>query len=81
MDLAEEGYHVVLAHRVELDVTHDDHLVVVLVEHCVVDHLRDRGVIARCEELKRLRHALRCLEQAVAGGVLAYRYDDGGSGL
>ena len=47
---AEERQHVVLAQRVELDVLHQDHALVRLLEERVADHLLERLRIAPREE-------------------------------
>ena len=66
MSLAVERQHVVLAHREEVDVLDDDHLVVRLFEECVGKHLVRVLAIASCEHLHGLGHTHGCLYQSLA---------------
>jgi hypothetical protein len=70
--LPEERQHVVLAHRVELDVAHDDHLRCAFgIEDGVVhDVIEGRGVAAR-EEVHCLRDAQGRAYETFPIGVLA----------
>ena len=61
MSLAVEGNHVVLAHREEVDVFDNDHLVVFLFEECVGEHLVRVLRVAACKNLHGLCSAHGCL--------------------
>ena len=76
MGLAEEGQHVVLAHRVHLDVADDHQLVGVAGEHRVVDQRTDVLAIAAGQEVKSLGRAFRRLDQAFTLHILAEQRDD-----
>ena len=73
---AEERQHVVLAHRVQLDVPHHDHALVGLLEHGVADDVLDRHPVALGEPAERRLDPLGGLEQPVALRVLAQRGED-----
>ena len=76
MHLAVEGQHVVLAHREEVNVLHDDHLVVVFLEEGRVEHgVRVLG-IATGENLHRLCQTHRRLQQSFTLGILAQELYD-----
>ena len=68
---AEERQHVVLAHRVDLDVAHADHAFVLFFEQRVADDLVHVHAIAAREPLERCLDAGRRLRQALAFGILA----------
>jgi hypothetical protein len=69
--LAEERKHVVLAERVELDILHEDHLIVIFGEDGTVqDVCRGLGGAGR-QEREGLGHTLRGLEEAFPQRVLA----------
>jgi len=65
----------VLAQRVELDVGHQHHLLVLDVKQGVVDHLLRVGVVAGQQFLVHAGHALRRLEQAVTIRILPHRLE------
>src|SRR5690606_22859460 len=71
VDLAEEREQVVLAQRVHLDVLHEHHVVVVLVEDRVADHLLHRDPVAARQPRQALLDALRRAYQPLALRVLA----------
>lgn len=70
-DLAGEGDKVVLAEREDVDVTDDDHLLVVLGEDGVVDDINKTLLVSLRHPHERLRITLRSTEKALAVGVLA----------
>ena len=71
MHLTIEGEHVMFAKGIEIDVTHDDHLPVVLVELGRVEYRHRVLLIATGEEGHCPRHASWGLEQAFALRILA----------
>ncbi len=75
MSLAEERKQMMLAHREELNVLHDHHLVIIDVEERIVENVRDVHRITAREELHGLLHALRCAHQSIARGVFAKTYE------
>jgi hypothetical protein len=60
-----------LAHRVQLDVAHHDHRLVLLLEHGVADHVGHVHVVAAREPGHRLGHAFGRLHEPLARGVLS----------
>jgi len=62
---------VVLAHRVELDVSYEHHIVVLLLEHRVADHVVYVHRISAREPSERIGDALRRAEQTLARRILA----------
>ncbi len=74
--LADEGQHVVLAERVELDILDDHHLVVFRGKYRLVHDLFQGLPVTLGQELNRLRCPLRRLEQPLARHVLAHPVDD-----
>ena len=77
MSLADEGHHVMLTERIELDVLHDNHLLVVFMEHRRAQNRLGVEVVAIGEEEHGLGDALRALEQSLAFGILAQELEDG----
>ena len=77
MGLADERQHVVLAQGEQLDVLHNDHVVVRLLEEGALDNGFSVLEIALGEELHGLGHTLRRFLQAFAGGVLSQQAQDG----
>ena len=69
--LAEERQQVMLAETVEVDVPDDHHLVIIDAEQRVVQRGVDIGRVAARQELERLLHPLRCIEQSFARRILA----------
>ena len=69
--LAEEREHVMLAHRVELDVAHQHHVVVRLLEEGIADHLGGALLVALRQEAHRLLDPLGRLLEAVTIRILA----------
>jgi hypothetical protein len=69
--LPDEGEHVVLAHRVEVDVAHEHHVLVLLLEHGVAHHVAHVHVLAAGEPGQAPRDALRRLQQPVPVRILA----------
>ena len=67
--LAEERQQVMLAQTIEVDVLHDDHLVVVHREERVVEHFVDVGAVAAGQKRERLLDALRSTHQPLASRV------------
>ncbi len=72
MGLADEGQHVVLAQRVQLDVLDDDHLVIVRGEQRAVDDLFQAAVVTAAQVLHRLCRALRRIAQTFALRVFTH---------
>ncbi|MNH13449.1 hypothetical protein D3C79_730210 [compost metagenome] len=71
MRLANERQQVVLAQRIQFDITDDDHLVVVRVEQCAVDYLLKALLIAMAQVLHGFRRARWRVQQALAIRVFA----------
>lgn len=71
MHLAHKGNQMVLAKGEDLDVPHDDELVMVLVEDSTVDDVAQVLFVTLCEEEQRFRVALWCVEQPLTVGVFA----------
>lgn len=69
-DLAGEGDKMVLAEREDVDVTDDDHLLVVLSEHGIVDHINKTLLVSLRHPHERLGVTLRSTEETLAVGVL-----------
>ena len=76
MSLADEGAHMVFAHRVQLDILDDDHLLVLLVKNGLLDDLGAILLIALGHELQRFRHSLGGLHEPLAHGVLSDEAED-----
>ena len=74
--LAVEGQHVVLAHREEVDVFHDHHLIVGFLEEGVGEHLVRVLVVSACEHLHGLGHPERGFLESFAVGVLTQEAQD-----
>ena len=66
-----------LAQAENLDILHDDHLVVPLVEDCAVDHVLDVLLVALGEEEHGLGVAGGGVEEAFAVGVFAHALEEG----
>jgi len=62
---------VVLAEAEDLDVARDDHVVRVRLEDRAVDLARHRLAVAVGQELEGAGHALWCLVESLAAGILA----------
>ena len=71
MSLAVERQHMVLAHREEVYVLHDNHLVVLFLEKSIREHLVRVLLIAPCEHFHGLSHSHRSLLQAITRRVFA----------
>ena len=71
MRLTEEREHVVLAHREEVDVLDDDHLVVFLLKKRVGKHLFRILGVAAGERLHGLCHAHWCFDESLTLRVFA----------
>ena len=69
MAFADEGEHVMLAHRIEFNVLDKDHLLVLLVKYGGLDYLLSILPIALGEELEGFCHPLRGLQQAFTVGI------------
>ena len=81
MDPAKEREHVMLTQAVELDVAHDDHLVVVDIENGLIDK-RIRVHPVSCKQLVvHARHALRRAFQALSVHVLPKAFQKKANGL
>ena len=65
MHLAEKGQHVVLAKRVEINILHDDHLAVVLLKLCRVEHRLRIHTITTSECLHSTCYTLGSLHQSL----------------
>ena len=76
MDLAEEGQHVVLTERIEVDILDDDHLTILLAEHRRAEDLLRVFARSRGEEAHSLSDALGCLHQALTLGIFAQQAED-----
>lgn len=70
-DLAGERNKMVLAEREDVDITDNDHLLVVLGEDGVVDNVHETLLVSLRHPHKRLRVPLRGTEEALAIGVLS----------
>ena len=70
-NLAHKGNQMVLAKGEDLDVPHNDELVMVLVEDSTVDDVAQVLFVALCEKEQRFRVALWCVEQPLTVGVFA----------
>ena len=71
MRLADEGEHVVLTHREELNVLDEYHLLILLLEHCRLENGDGILGITLGNERHSLSHALWGLDETLALGVLA----------
>jgi hypothetical protein len=69
--LPKKRQQMMLAEAVHVQVPHDDHLVVRHREQRAVDQFVDVGRVTARQELKRISHAARRLEQPFACGVFA----------
>jgi hypothetical protein len=67
--LPEERQQVMLAQAVEIDVLHDDHLVIVDREQSVVQYFVDVGAVAAGQKRERLLNARRRTNQPLASRV------------
>ena len=74
--LSDEREHVVLAHRIKLDVLDQDHLPVFFIEHRRLDDFRAVLRVPLRQELERLGHALRCLQEPFPVGIFAQQAQD-----
>ena len=79
-NLAHKGNQMVLAKGEDLDVPHNDELVMVLVEDSTVDDVAQVLFVALCEEEQRFRVAIGCIEQAFAVGVFSDALQHGSHG-
>lgn len=75
-NLSHEGNQMMLAERKDLNVLHNDELIVVLVENCPVDNVEEVLLVALCEEEHGFGVALRSLEKALTVGVFAKAFED-----
>jgi hypothetical protein len=73
--LAEERQQVMLAHRVHLDVLHDHHVAVVLLEDAVADRVLDGHGVAARQPAHAARDALRRAQQSVPLRILAQQLE------
>ena len=64
------GIMLMLTERIKLNVAHKHHLFVVLIKDGSVNDVGNRGLIARCEKVEGIGHALGCLQQAVTLRIL-----------
>ena len=71
--LADEGAHMMLAHRVEFDVPDYDHLLVLLVENGLLYNLSAVLLVSLGHELERFRDTLGGLHEPLALRVFAYQ--------
>ena len=69
-----------LAKREDLNVPHNDELVVVFVEDCAVDNVAQVLLVALGEEEQRLRISVWCVEETLAVGVFAQALQHGPDG-
>ena len=76
MDLAEEGQHVVLTERVEVDILDDNHLAILLTEHRRAEDLLRVFARSRGEEAHSLSDTLGCLHQTLTLGIFAQQAED-----
>lgn len=60
-----------LAKRKDLNVLHNDELIVVLVKNCAIDDVKKILLVSLCEKQHGFRIALRSLEKTLAVGVFA----------
>ena len=77
MRLAHEGHHVMLAEGIELYVLHDNHLLVVLVEHGRTQYLLGVEVVSVGEEEHGLGYAFRGFQQALTLRIFTQQAQDG----
>ena len=70
VNLAEEGQHVVLTERVEVDILDDNHLTILLAEHRRAKDLLRIFACSRGEEAHGLSHTLGRLHQALTLGIV-----------
>src|SRR5687768_1540741 len=71
MCLAEEWKHVVLAHRVDLDIPYHDHVAVRFLEDAVAHYLLDTARVALGQPRQRCRDSGGSSQQSVAERILA----------
>src|SRR5438876_852100 len=76
MRLAKKRQQVMFAKAEELDVLHDDHVVVGHVESRSIQYMIQVLVVAAGQKFQRLLEALRRFSQALAIGILADELDD-----
>ena len=78
MRLADERQHVMFAHRVVLDISHDDHftLAVFHLEHRAVDDRLDVLTVAFEQLIVHLGDPVRRAQQAIPVGVFAHLQQD-----
>ena len=76
VSLADERAHVMLAHRVQLDVPDYHHLLVFLVENGLLNDLSAVLLVSLGHELQGFRHALGGLHEPLARRVLADEAED-----
>ena len=74
MHTSVKGEHVVLAERIEVDVTHDDHLTILLAELGGVEYRHRVLPVAACQVLHGTCHTQRRPEQSLAPGVLPHQF-------
>ena len=71
VSLAIEWQHMVFAHREEVDVLDDDHLVVFLGKECVSQNLVRVLCVSACKHLHGFGHSHRCLDESLTLRVFA----------
>jgi hypothetical protein len=65
---------VVLTERIELDVAHHDHVVVIVLEHTRTDGVLEVRLIAAGEPFHAAGHAIGCAHEAIAVRVLTQEF-------
>ena len=75
VSLSKKRKHVVLTHRVQLNIAHNNHVFVRLVENRIAYDVLDSEIITPGEPGLSPGNTLGCLEQPVAGGVLAQQFE------
>ena len=68
--LADKRQHVMLAHRIQLNILHNNHFVVVRFEHSAIDDIVDVQLIAVGQEGEGLGRAIRCVYESVPFRIL-----------
>lgn len=73
-DLAVEWDEMMLAHSVDLNVLHNDHLIMPLMEQSSIDDILHILLVSLCVEQHRQRVSLRRIQNSLSVGVLAYTF-------
>jgi hypothetical protein len=71
-DLAVEWNKMMLAHSVDLNVLHNDHLIMSLVEQRPINDVLHILLVSLCVEQHSKSIPLRCIQDTLPVGILAY---------